>query len=220
LTRYLAAAAEKVIAVELDDKLFPPLEAITAPYQNIHLVHADMLDIEPGAVIEQPEYLVVANIPYYITSALIRHLLESSPKPRRIVLTIQKEVAERICASPGDMSILALSVQVYGKPHIAARIPAGAFFPPPKVDSSVLVIDIFPKPRVEENLLNTFFALIKAGFSQKRKKLRNSISAGMRQSTDETEKMLHAAGIDPQRRAETLSLEEWGNLSKQYSINR
>jgi 16S rRNA (adenine1518-N6/adenine1519-N6)-dimethyltransferase len=217
LTRYLATAAQKVIAVELDDKLFPPLEAVLAPYGNIQLLHADILEIEPEEIIEQPEYLVVANIPYYITSALIRHLLESKPRPRRIVLTIQKEVAERICAGPGDMSLLALSVQVYGEPRIAAHIPAGAFFPAPTVDSSVLVIDIFPAPLVAEKTLDIFFQLIKAGFSQKRKKLRNSISAGMHQSPAEAEKMLRAVDIDPQRRAETLSLEEWGRLSAQYS---
>ena len=96
LTRYLAATAQKVIAIELDDRLFPPLEAVIAPYQNIQLAHGDILDIEPNEIIEQGDYLVVANIPYYITSAVIRHLLESNPKPRRIVLTIQREVAERI----------------------------------------------------------------------------------------------------------------------------
>ena len=220
LTRYLAAAAQKVVAVELDDKLFPALERVIAPYENIQLVHGDILGIEPKEIIEQQDYLVVANIPYYITSALIRHLLESLPKPRRVVLTIQKEVAERICAGSGDMSLLALSVQVYGQPRVMFHIPAEAFFPTPKVDSSVLVIDIFSTPVVDESLLNTFFQLTKAGFSQKRKKLRNSISAGMLQSPAETEKLLWGANIDPQRRAETLSLEEWGKLSYQYSIDK
>ena len=117
------------------------------------------------------------------------------------------------------MSLLALSVQVYGKPRIAAHIPPGAFFPAPKVDSSVLVVDIYSAPVVPVELLDTFFLLIKAGFSQKRKKLRNSISAGMRLSTVDTEKLLHAADIDPQRRAETLSLEEWGKLSYKYSVS-
>jgi 16S rRNA (adenine1518-N6/adenine1519-N6)-dimethyltransferase len=219
LTRYLASAAQKVIAVELDEKLFPPLEAAIAPYRNIQLVHGDILGIKPSDIVDQQDYLVVANIPYYITSAVIRHLLEASPKPRRIVLTIQKEVAERICAEPGDMSLLALSVQVYGQPRICARIPAGAFYPAPKVDSSVLVIDIYPAPVVPLDRLDTFFLLIKAGFSQKRKKLRNSISAGMHQSPAETEKLLRAADIDPQRRAETLDLEEWGKLSYQYKVN-
>lgn len=219
LTRHLAAVAQKVVAVELDEKLFPPLEAVIAPYRNVQLVHGDILGIEPKEIIEQGDYLVVANIPYYITSTVIRHLLESDPNPRRIVLTIQKEVAERICAGHGDMSLLALSVQVYGKPHIAAQISADAFFPAPKVDSSVLVVDIYPEPLVARDLLDVFFLLIKAGFSQKRKKLRNSISAGMHQSPVEAEKLLWAADIDPQRRAETLSLEEWGKLSRQYSVS-
>jgi 16S rRNA (adenine1518-N6/adenine1519-N6)-dimethyltransferase len=115
------------------------------------------------------------------------------------------------------MSLLALSVQVYGQPFIATNIPARAFFPAPKVASSVLVVDIYPTPFVNENLLDIFFLLIKAGFSQKRKKLRNSISAGMQQPPSETEKLLRAADVDPHRRAETLSLEEWGKLSYQYS---
>ena len=212
LTRYLATAANNVIAIEFDHRLFPPLEEVISPYSNIQVIHADVLDINPDEFIEQQDYLVVANIPYYITSAVIRHLLESNPKPRRIVLTIQKEVAERICAGPGDMSLLALSVQVYGQPHIATRISAGAFYPAPKVDSSVLVVNIYPSPVIPIEELDNFFQLIKAGFSQKRKKLRNSISAGMRMSTSETEKMLVAAGVDPQRRAETLSLEEWKEL--------
>ena len=218
LTRYLAAAAQKVVAVELDEKLFPPLGTVIAPYPNIQLVQGDMLGIKPSEFIQQDDYLVVANIPYYITSALIRHLLELNPKPRRIVLTIQKEVAERICASPGDMSLLALSVQVYGQPSISINIPAKAFFPAPKVDLSVLVVNIHSTPLVDESLLDTFFQLIKAGFSQKRKKLRNSISAGIHQSPAETETLLQAADIDPQRRAETLSINEWGKLSYKYSV--
>jgi 16S rRNA (adenine1518-N6/adenine1519-N6)-dimethyltransferase len=220
LTRYLASGAQKVVAVELDDKLFPPLEAVIAPYRNIQLVHGDILGIDPKEFIEQQDYLVVANIPYYITSAVVRHLLETNPKPRRIVLTVQKEVAERICAGPGDMSLLALSVQVYGEPSIASHISANAFFPAPKVDSSILVVDITPSPRVDPELLDTFFQLIKAGFSQKRKMLRNSVSAGMRLSTAETEKLLLAVDIDPQLRAETLSLEEWRKLSYQYSVSK
>lgn len=220
LTRYLAAAARKVVAVELDENLFPPLQAVLASYENIQLIQGDILDIAPQEIIEQQRYLVVANIPYYITSALIRHLLESDPRPGRVVLTIQKEVAERICAGPGDLSLLALSVQVYGQPHIAAHIPAGAFFPAPNVDSSVLVIDIFSTPRIEEPRLDIFFRLIKAGFNQKRKKLRNSLSAGLRLAPSETEKLLLAAGIDPQRRAETLSLEEWGRLSYGATTSR
>ncbi|HUM26458.1 MAG TPA: 16S rRNA (adenine(1518)-N(6)/adenine(1519)-N(6))-dimethyltransferase RsmA [Anaerolineales bacterium] len=212
LTRYLAASAQKVTAVELDPDLLAPLRAVLSPYQNVNVIHGDILKLNISEIIEQPDYLVAANIPYNITSAIIRHLLESTPKPRRVVLTIQKEVAERICAAPGDLSLLALSVQVYGRPSIAAKIPAGAFHPVPKVDSAILRIDIHKEPLIPAELLNTFFKLIKAGFSQKRKTLRNSLSSGLHIPPHEAESMLTAAGIDFMRRAETLSIEEWRRL--------
>lgn len=209
LTRHLAVAAREVIAVELDPDLIPPLQAVTQPYDNIRIIHGDILKLSPQELVREPGYLVVANIPYYITSAIIRHLLEHDPKPRRIVLTIQKEVADRICAQPEDMSLLALSVQVYGQPRLVQRIPAGAFFPPPKVDSAVLLVEIYENPRIQPELLNTFFKLVKAGFSQKRKTLRNSLSSGLHISPLEAEGLLKKANIDPMRRAETLSIEEW-----------
>lgn len=212
LTRYLAISAKQVTAVELDLDLLPPLKAILKPYQNVRVVHGDILELKISELITQPDYIVAANIPYNITSAIIRHLLEGDIKPRRVVLTIQKEVAERICAKPGDLSLLALSVQVYGKPSIAAKIPAGAFHPVPNVDSAILRIDIYKEPLIPVGLLKTFFKLIKAGFSQKRKTLRNSLSAGLNKSPQETESMLTSAGIDFMRRAETLSIEEWKEL--------
>ncbi|NUQ84469.1 MAG: ribosomal RNA small subunit methyltransferase A [Anaerolineales bacterium] len=212
LTRYLAVLARRVVAVELDADLIPPLRAIASPYENVHIVHGDILELDPGELIHDADYLVVANIPYYITSAIIRHLLESRPKPSRIALTVQKEVAGRICAEPGEMSLLALSVQVYGKPRIAARIPAGAFFPAPKVDSAVLTIDVYPSPLIEPELLDAFFKLIKAGFSQKRKTLRNSLSSGLHIPPAKAAELLTKAEIDPMRRAETLSIEEWQRL--------
>jgi len=217
LTRYLAVFARRVTAVELDEKLLPPLRAVTAPYRNVRLIHGDILELSPSELIERPDYLVAANIPYYITSAVIRHLLESDPKPRRIVLTVQKEVAERICARPGDLSLLALSVQVYGEPEIAARIPAGAFFPAPKVDSAVLRIDIYKDPLIPKETLETFFKLIKAGFGQKRKTLRNSLSSGLRIPPAEAEALLTRANINPMRRAETLSMEEWKRLCERFA---
>ena len=216
LTRYLAMAAHQVIAVELDKDLIPPLEAVTESYKNIYIRQGDILKISPKDLIHESDYLVVANIPYYITSAIIRHLLGNEPKPKRIVLTIQKEVADRICAKPGDMSLLALSVQVYGKSRIVKRIPANAFFPAPKVDSAVLCVDIYPSPKIQTELLDTFFKLIKAGFSQKRKTLRNSLSSGLHISTTETEGLLTKANINPMRRAETLSIEEWATLCSLY----
>jgi 16S rRNA (adenine1518-N6/adenine1519-N6)-dimethyltransferase len=129
---------------------------------------------------------------------------------------VQKEVAERICAETGKMNLLALSVQVYGKPSITAFIPAEAFYPQPKVDSAVLRIEVQTQSFLPTNRLDAFFILIKAGFSQKRKTLRNSLSGGLRVSQVVSEKMLSGAGIDPGRRAETLSLEEWGRLCQQY----
>lgn len=220
LTRHLSLASRSVIAVELDADLFPALEAILAPYKNVKLVQADILQIDPSSLIESPNYLVVANIPYYITSAVIRHLLEGARHPRRIVLTIQQEVANRICAMPGDMSLLALSVQVYGLPQIRAHIPARAFHPSPKVDSALLTIDIYPQPIIPSQLLEPFFMLAKAGFAQKRKTLRNSLSAGLRIPPGRMEIILDNVGIDSQRRAETLDLTEWGKLSDAFLKTR
>lgn len=212
LTRYLSVSAREVIAVELDGEILPALQTILNPYQNIRVMHGDILKTRIADLIHTPDYLVVANIPYYITSAVIRHLLESEIKPRRVVLTIQKEVAERICAKAGDLSLLALSVQVYGKPSLISKIPAGAFHPAPKVDSAILRIDIYNEPLVARESLKTFFKFIKAGFSQKRKTLRNALSSGLHISTKESESMLTTAGIDFMRRAETLSIDEWKRL--------
>jgi 16S rRNA (adenine1518-N6/adenine1519-N6)-dimethyltransferase len=217
LTRYLAVSAKEVVAVELDPNLLPPLKAVLSPYQNVRLVQGDILKLSPRDLIAEKDYIVVANIPYYITSAVIRLLLENEPKPRRIVLTVQKEVAQRICAKPGDMSLLALSVQVYGQPRIADHIPPDAFFPAPKVDSAVLVVGIYPSPLIRAELLDTFFKLIKAGFSQKRKTLRNSLSSGLHISPTDAANFLTSANIDPQRRAETLSIQEWERLSDRYA---
>lgn len=212
LTRYLALSAKEVVALELDPDLIPPLRVVLKPYSNVRVVQGDILKTDVSELIHKKDYLVAANIPYYITSAIMRHLLESDPTPRRIVLTIQKEVAERVCAAPGDLSLLALSVQVYGKPSIASVIPASAFHPAPKVDSAILRVDIYPEPRVPREILPTFFKLTKAGFSQKRKTLRNSLSSGLHIKPAEAESMLKSAGIDSMRRAETLSIEEWKGL--------
>jgi 16S rRNA (adenine1518-N6/adenine1519-N6)-dimethyltransferase len=224
LTRLLAQRAGRVLAVELDASLLPLLNEVIHIYDNVQVVHADILELDlaallaPGAQLREPprpsqlDYLVIANIPYYLTSALIRRLLESDLPPRRLVLTIQREVAERVCALSGKMSLLALSVQVYGRPTLAAHIPAGAFYPPPQVDSAVLRVDRYPQPRLPAHLLPVFFRLAKAGFSQKRKTLRNALAAGMHWSPPQAEALLKAAGVAPNRRAETLSLEEWDVL--------
>jgi 16S rRNA (adenine1518-N6/adenine1519-N6)-dimethyltransferase len=212
LTRHLALAAQAVVAVELDRRLIPVLEEVLAPHPNARVVQGDILELSPADLIPGRDYLVAANVPYYITSAIFRHLLESQPRPRRITLTVQKEVAERVCAQPGDLSLLALSIQVYGRPSTAARIPAAAFHPPPKVDSAVLRVEMHPEPRIPAGQLETFFRLAKAGFSQKRKTLRNSLSAGLGIAPARAAALLEQAGLDPMRRAETLSIEEWARL--------
>lgn len=216
LTRYLALAARRVVAVELDANLIPVLEDVLQSAGNVEIVHGDMLKLDPAQLMNESGYLVVANIPYYITSNLIRHLLEAPLKPSRMVLTIQREVAERITAKPGDMSLLALSVQVYGMPKVAARIPAGSFYPAPDVDSAAVRIDLYPEPVIPTVQLDDFFRLSKAGFGQKRKTLRNSLSSGLSMSGERTAQMLQSAGIDPQRRAETLSMEEWKALTELF----
>lgn len=218
LTALLACSAKFVTTVELDDRLIPILDETLSPYQNVCLIQGDILELNISRIIEADTYQVVANIPYYITSALIRHLLEAEHQPSKVTLTIQKEVAQRICAEPGGMSLLAISVQVYGKPRIEARIPAGAFYPAPNIDSAVVCIDIYPTPLIPFQQIDTFFRLAKAGFSQKRKTLRNSLAGGMRWSPGQAEAYLLAAGIDPNRRAQTLTLEEWRALTEKVEI--
>jgi 16S rRNA (adenine1518-N6/adenine1519-N6)-dimethyltransferase len=196
------------------------LRQVLTPYVNVEVVLGDILKLSPAALINDDDFIVVANIPYYITSALMRHLLDTAPKqgntsrPRRMVLTVQKEVAERICAAPGDLSLLALGVQIFGQPRITGVIPAEAFFPAPEVDSACLRVDMYAAPLVAPALLDGFFHLARAGFSQKRKTLRNSLAGGLHLAPAEAESLLRNAGIEPHRRAETVSIEEWGRLAE------
>lgn len=212
LTRYLAASAGRVTAVELDPKLVDILQTELVDLPNVKVIHGDILDVPLDQLDLSDGYVVVANIPYYITSAIIRRLLEVPVKPQRILVTIQREVADRVCAVPGEMSLLSLSVQVYGSPKKVLTIPAEAFYPAPTVDSAVLLIDLYPQPLIPAENLVAFFMLAKAGFSQKRKTLRNSLSGGLGWNPMQVETMLAAAGIEAGRRAETLSLDEWGRL--------
>ena len=212
LTRHLADRAERVVAVELDKDLIPVLRKEFADSPNVEIVHGDILEFSPDEYFSSSDYYVAANIPYYITSAVIRHLLEGKARPKQLALTVQKEVAERICAEPGRLSLLALSVQVYGKADMPMIIPAAAFYPEPKVDSAVVRIELFDEPLVPPEQMDDFFALAKAGFGQKRKTLRNSLSSNLHISGAEAEALLQGAGIDPMRRAETLSIEEWRRM--------
>jgi 16S rRNA (adenine1518-N6/adenine1519-N6)-dimethyltransferase len=214
LTRHLAEAAARVVAVELDQNLLPPLQYILSDYANVEVIHGDILTLQLSTFNLPPAYKVVANIPYYITSAVIRHLLEAEAQPERLVLTVQKEVAQRMCAAPGEMSLLAVSVQFYSALRIVARLSAGAFYPRPEVDSAVVRLDVRAQPAVDVPDADAFFRVVRAGFSQKRKQLRNALSAGLGLSGEAIEAVLRQADIDPKRRAETLTLEEWGKLAR------
>jgi len=237
LTELIAQQAGRVVAVELDDRLIPILRERFAGQPHVSIVHADILKVDVGALmlearswkledggqgqpaassIQLPasSYKVVANLPYYITSAAIRHLLESVPPPELLVLTVQREVAERMVASPPDMSLLALGVQFYATTRIVEHIPAGAFYPKPKVDSAVVRLERRPEPVVSGVTADAFFRAARAGFSQPRKQLRNSLAAGLAVPPAVAEAWLTGTGIAPQRRAETLTLQEWGALAQ------
>jgi 16S rRNA (adenine1518-N6/adenine1519-N6)-dimethyltransferase len=244
LTCLLVETAKRVIAVEVDPNMVMLLRNELGHLQNLTVVEADILQTPIETIVtnppaEQPKsptpdprppsFKVVANLPYYITSAVMRHLLEATPRPERIVVTVQKEVAQRIVAAPGKMSLLAVSVQFYGQPKLVHHIPAGAFYPPPKVDSAVVRIDTFPQPSlVVEDAHHVydahrprdaghFFRVVKAGFSQKRKQLKNSLAAGLHRPGAEIVFVMEKADIDPTRRAETLSLAEWARLAEVLS---
>jgi len=215
LTRHLAEIAGRVLAVELDSDLFPALQDTLKDHDRVELVHGDILRLDLSGRLGLPHgYKVVANIPYYITSAVIRHVLESKARPSRIVLTVQREVAERMVAAPDDMNLLAVSVQFYSRPSLVARVPAGAFYPRPEVDSQIVRLDVREQPAVSVPNVEQFFRVVKAGFSQKRKQLRNSLSGGLQLEPGQVDVLLAGTGVLPQRRAETLSLGEWAAVAR------
>jgi 16S rRNA (adenine1518-N6/adenine1519-N6)-dimethyltransferase len=220
LTRLLAREAGHVVAVELDRDLVEILRDELADLPSVKIVHGDILQISDLGVPHRG-YKVVGNLPYYITSAVLRRFLEKEPRPEIMVVTVQREVAERIVAGPGEMSLLAISVQFYGQPSIVARIKAGSFYPPPQVDSAVVRIDVREHPSA---LLGggpndrAFFRVVRAGFGQRRKMLRNALSAGLGMTPVQVERALGQAGIDPRRRAETLSLDEWAEVTREIYL--
>jgi 16S rRNA (adenine1518-N6/adenine1519-N6)-dimethyltransferase len=227
LTRELLNNAGYVIAVELDSAVIKLLQSNLAGYDNFFLIHSDILKIKPGEIIEREKhkfpasvdpqrYKVVANLPYYITQPIIRHFCEAAVKPQSMVIMVQKEVAKNIIAKPGDLSILAVSVQLYGKPRIMGSVPAGNFYPPPKVDSAILRIDLYPQPAVPVTSIDNFFRVVKAGFSSARKQIVNSLAQGLEITKPEVISLLDKAGILPQKRPEMLTLEEWSRLEKYF----
>jgi 16S rRNA (adenine1518-N6/adenine1519-N6)-dimethyltransferase len=170
--------------------------------------------MEPGDLVSPP-YKVVANLPYYITSAVLRHFLEARAKPSLMVVTVQREVAQRIVAGPGQMSLLAVSVQFYGRPRIVAKAPPGAFYPSSGVTSAVLRIDLYESPPVEVADVERFFEIVRAGFSQRRKQLRNSLSQGLDLPADEVVLALRRVGLQETQRAQELSIDQWARLSRE-----
>jgi len=229
LTRELAGKAGWVVAVELDTRLALVLKKELASFNNVAIVNQDILKTSPASLLEglPPDfpgmgdgrlgYKVVANLPYYITSAVLRHFLEAQFKPRLMVVMVQKEVAEAIVAQPGDMSLLAISVQFYGRPDIISYVPASSFYPAPEVDSAILKIGLYPQPPVSVADREGFFGLVRAGFSTRRKQLVGSLANGLGLPKAEVLPLLERAGIISRRRAETLTLEEWARLWRVFA---
>jgi len=214
LTKELAQKTGRVVAVELDDRLAAVLRRETAALSNVTVVNKDILKIEPSGLLggQVAGYKVVANLPYYITSAVLRHFLEASLKPRLMVIMLQKEVAQAVAAGAGKMSLLSVSVRFYGMPEIVCYVPAASFYPPPEVDSAILKIEVYDRPALDIEDINGFFALVRAGFCARRKQLANSLAQGLELPREEALSLLERADIINKRRAETLSIEEWGRL--------
>jgi 16S rRNA (adenine1518-N6/adenine1519-N6)-dimethyltransferase len=221
LTIKLAKRVKKVIAVEKDKRMVEILNERLKEekIENVEIVNEDILKFLPSFKL-RGSYKVVANIPYYLTSRLIRNLLEMERKPKLTVLMVQKEVAQRICAKPPKMNLLAVSVQFYAKPEIISFVSKNCFWPRPKVDSAIIKIE--PLIITKERLINAdlFFRIVKIGFSHPRKQLINNLSKKLRIEKEKIKNWLLENGIDPTQRAETLDLNDWINLAKTFKIKQ
>ena len=214
LTEVLLNAQMNVIAVEFDERLAKHLKERFND-DRLNVVQQDILQFNLTSL--PKGYIVVANIPYYLTSKLVRILCESANPPKRAVLLVQKEVAQRIAAAPGDMSVLSVSAQVYNTVRLGRIVVPELFTPPPKVDSQVVILDRRTEPYVSKELVHTFFQVVKAGFSERRKKLRSSLSGGLRIEKTQADLLLEKANIPMGARAQELSLDNWIQLSSAYS---
>lgn len=213
LTSELLRRSEKVLAVEFDGELARKLPA-QFPGKNLEVVQSDILAFDLSVM--PKDYKVVANVPYYITSKIVQLLMTAENKPSIAVLLIQKEVAERLAAKPGDMSILAVSAQLFADVTVGDVVPAAMFTPPPKVDSQVVILKTRSEPFLTDVDEKDFFRIVKAGFSAKRKQLRSSLSGGLAISKQDAESLLQKAGISPDLRAEALSLDQWVDLTRHF----
>lgn len=210
LTSELLRRSEKVVAVEFDAELARKLPG-QFPGKNLEVINQDILSFNLDTL--PVGYKVVANVPYYITSKIVQQLMTATNKPSIAVLLVQKEVAERLAAKPGDMSILGVSAQLYAHVYLGDVVPAELFTPPPKVDSQVVVLKTRTTPLLQDMTERDFFRVVKAGFSAKRKKLRSSLSGGLGISKDEVEGLLQRANISPDVRAEDLTIGQWQQLA-------
>ena len=212
VTRHLIRSSKQVIAVEMDRDLASALERELARTSNLRVVCADARLVDASELTEDAPYKLVANLPYYAASPILRRFLESSHPPVLAVVMVQREVAKNMVAQPGAMSLMSIGIQMYGRPRIVAYVPPSAFYPQPKVTSAVVSIDVYPEPALELDDREEFFRLVRAGFSAPRKQLRNALAHGLGISQNEAMPLLEGAEIDPARRAATLNLEEWGAL--------
>ncbi len=224
LTCALAERNVQVLSIEKDEQLAILLQTNLKSYRNVTIINQDILEVDLQAILnpgKDPDkrtvrYKVVANLPYYITSPVLRFFLEATYKPDCMVVMVQKEVARQITAKAGDMSLLSVGIQVYGEPKIIKYVPARSFYPPPEVDSAILHISVYDKPVVDAEL-SSFFTMVRAGFSAARKQIVNPLAHGLGMPKQDTLLMLGRAGINPQRRAETLTIAEWERLWHEYS---
>lgn len=218
LTERLIAIARRVIAVEIDETLAAHLRVRFADTPNLAIIRAGVLDHTPAQLLAMgdaaPPYCVIANIPYYITAPILRMFLEGDEKPQTMTLMVQKEVAESIVAAPGKMRLMSASVQFYAEPRLLFTVPRDAFYPPPEVESAVVRIDLRERHAVDVPDVDAFFDVLRAGFAQPRKQLHNALAGRLWLPPDSAPDLLRAAGIDPMRRAQTLSLEEWAAVAR------
>ncbi len=213
LTYQLAQSAHRVIAIEIDRGLAARLRQTFAQTPNVEIVEQDVLRTEPADLAGGQPYKVIANLPYYITSAALRHFLEEArQRPTLLVVMLQREVGERILARPGDLNLLAIGIQVFGRPRQVARVPANAFYPQPKVESEILRIDTYPTPLIQSPV-DKFFKVVSAGFATPRKQLHNSLAQRLWMPPGAAPEILRAVEIDPARRPQTLLIEEWDRLT-------
>lgn len=215
LTSELLRKAGRVVAVEYDRALAAHLRGAFGDFPQFHLVEGNALALTNDDLIPAGEpFDVVANLPYSVGTAILRHLLEQPRRPRRLTVMLQKEVAERIVARPPEMSVLSVATQFYAEPRIAFIVAPSVFIPPPKVESAVVILDVREEPPLPEALHPRFFRIVTAGFQQKRKQLANAIADVLQLPKAEIAAWLSAADVDPMRRAETLSVDEWVALTK------